>query len=87
MLRFFTSGESHGQAGLAFVEGLPAGLKIDLAGINAELKLRQAGYGRGNRQKIETDEAQILSGVRHGITTGAPITLMIVIATLKTGHM
>ena len=77
MLRFFTSGESHGQAGLAFVEGLPAGLRIDLAAINAELRRRQSGYGRGNRQKIESDEAKILSGVRHGITTGAPITLLI----------
>ncbi len=70
-------GESHGQAGLAFVEGLPAGLKIDLDAINTELRRRQSGYGRGNRQKIESDEAKILSGVRHGITTGAPITLMI----------
>src|SRR5271156_4013434 len=77
MLRFFTSGESHGQAGLAFIEGLPAGLRVDFAALNAELSRRQGGYGRSSRQKTEKDEAQILSGIRHGITTGAPITLLI----------
>jgi chorismate synthase len=77
MLRFFTSGESHGKAGLAFIEGLPAGLKIDFAALNAELARRQGGYGRSSRQKTEKDEAQVLSGIRHGITTGAPITLLI----------
>src|SRR5271154_6839332 len=77
MLRFYTSGESHGPAALTFMEGLPAGLSVDVAAINAELKRRQSGYGRGNRQKIESDEVKILSGIRHGITTGAPITLMI----------
>jgi chorismate synthase len=77
MLRFFTSGESHGQAIIAFLEGLPAGLKVDIAAINAELGYRQAGYGRSNRQKIEKDKAKVLSGIRHGITIGAPITLLV----------
>lgn len=77
MLRFLTSGESHGKALIAFLEGLPAGLAIDLDKINEELGRRQKGYGRSNRQKIETDRAQIISGIRHGITTGAPIALLI----------
>jgi len=77
MLRFYTSGESHGKGILAFLEGLPAGLKIDIAAVNAALARRQAGYGRSSRQKLETDEANVLSGIRHGITSGAPITLLI----------
>jgi chorismate synthase len=77
MLRFLTGGESHGKALIAFLEGMPAGLPIDVKAINEELSRRQKGYGRSNRQKIEKDEAQILSGIRHGTTTGAPIAIMI----------
>src|SRR5215472_9799518 len=77
MLRFLTAGESHGRALVAFLEGLPAGLPVDLQAVNNELAKRQKGYGRSNRQKLEKDEAQILGGIRSGITTGAPIALMI----------
>jgi len=77
MLRFYTAGESHGQALLAFVSGLPAGLPVDVQGINHELHRRQLGYGRGGRQKIEKDCAEIFAGVRHGQTIGAPIALRI----------
>src|SRR5271170_3078166 len=77
MLRFYTAGESHGQALLAFVSGLPAGLPIDVGFINHELHRRQLGYGRGGRQKIEKDRADIFAGVRHGQTIGAPIALRI----------
>lgn len=77
MLRFYTAGESHGQALLAFISGLPASLPVDLAFINLELHRRQLGYGRGGRQKIEKDRADIFAGVRHGQTIGAPIALRI----------
>src|SRR5437016_696785 len=77
MLRYYTAGESHGQALLAFVSGLPAGLPIDVDAINHELHRRQLGYGRGGRQKIEKDRADIFAGVRHGKTIGAPIALRI----------
>jgi len=77
MLRFFTSGESHGPTLTAIVDGMPAGLMIDIDAINAVLAARQQGYGRGNRQKIETDTVSFVGGVRHGVTTGAPITLMV----------
>src|SRR5579859_2954509 len=77
MLRYYTAGESHGQALLAFVSGLPAGLPVDVEGINHELHRRQLGYGRGGRQKIEKDRADIFAGVRHGKTIGAPIALRI----------
>ena len=77
MLRFYTAGESHGQALLAFISGLPASLPVDLAFINHELHRRQLGYGRGGRQKIEKDHADIFAGVRHGKTIGAPIALRI----------
>jgi len=77
MLRWQTAGESHGQCLTAIVSGLPLGVAVDLAFINRELRRRQAGYGRGGRMKIERDEVQILSGVRHGKTIGAPITLQI----------
>ena len=77
MLRFYTAGESHGQALLAFLSGLPAGLPIDIQAINHELQRRQLGYGRGGRQKIEKDCAEIFAGVRHGQTIGAPIALRI----------
>src|SRR6476469_8124666 len=77
MFRFTTAGESHGRALVAIVEGLPAGMPVDVAQINYELQRRQWGYGRGGRMKIEQDEGQILSGVRHGLTLGSPIALMI----------
>jgi chorismate synthase len=77
MLRFHTAGESHGQALLAFLSGLPAGLRVDFAYVNRELKRRQGGYGRGGRMKIESDAAQFLSGVRHGQTIATPITILI----------
>lgn len=75
--RFTTAGESHGQALVAIVEGLPHGVPIDIEKINHELWRRQQGYGRGGRQKIERDEVKILSGIRHGKTLGSPIALMI----------
>jgi chorismate synthase len=77
MFRFTTAGESHGRALVAIVEGLPAGLPIDIEQINHELWRRQQGYGRGARMKIEQDEVQILSGVRHGLTLGSPLALMV----------
>jgi len=77
MIRFYTAGESHGQALLAFISGLPAQLPIDSKFINSELHRRQLGYGRGGRQKIEKDRADIFAGVRHGKTIGAPIALRI----------
>lgn len=75
--KFNTAGESHGKALVAIVEGLPAGLPIDVAAIDHELWRRQQGYGRGGRMKIETDTVEILSGVRHGKSLGSPIALMI----------
>jgi len=77
MLRYFTAGESHGEALVAFLSGVPAGLKIEQPFIDRELWRRQQGYGRGGRMKIETDTAHILSGVRHGITIGSPISVQI----------
>src|SRR5215210_559977 len=77
MFRFTTAGESHGRALVAIVEGLPAGLEIDLELVNRELERRQWGYGRGGRMKIERDRADILSGVRHGRTLGSPVALLI----------
>src|SRR5262249_44411284 len=78
MFRFTTAGESHGKALIAVIEGLPAGLKVDLDFINNDLRRRQQGYGRGHRQKIESDRVEVLSGVRHGVTLGSPIALMII---------
>ena len=77
MFRFTTAGESHGRALVAIVEGLPAGLPINIEQINHELWRRQQGYGRGGRMKIEQDAAEILSGVRHGLTLGSPLAVMI----------
>jgi len=75
--RFTTAGESHGKALVAIIEGVPAGLEIDIEVVNRELWRRQQGYGRGGRMKIESDKAEILSGVRHGRTIGSPIALTI----------
>lgn len=77
MLRFLDAGESHGKALIAILEGIPAGLKIDLDFINRQLLLRQSGYGRGGRQRIERDKVELLSGVRFSETIGSPIALMI----------
>ncbi|MDQ3820738.1 MAG: chorismate synthase, partial [Acidobacteriota bacterium] len=77
MFRFTTAGESHGRALVAIVEGLPAGLPVDVEQVNRELERRQWGYGRGGRMKIERDRVEILSGVRHGLTLGSPLALMI----------
>ncbi|MEO6724521.1 MAG: chorismate synthase [Blastocatellia bacterium] len=77
MFNFTTAGESHGPALVATIEGLPAGLPIDQDFINHELWRRQQGYGRGGRMKIETDTAQILTGVRHGETLGSPVAVMV----------
>ena len=77
MLRYFTAGETHGKCLTAIIEGIPSGVKIDISNINEALKRRQKGYGRGGRMKIESDSAEILSGVRNGYTLGSPITIKI----------
>src|SRR6201998_3909482 len=77
MLRYFTAGESHGEALVAFLSGLPAGLAVDQAFVDRELWRRQQGYGRGGRMKIETDRVHFLSGVHHGKTIGSPIAVML----------
>jgi chorismate synthase len=77
MLRFLTSGESHGKGLTAIIEGFPSNLIVDENFINSHLARRQMGYGRGGRMKIETDKAEILSGVRFQKTMGSPITLFI----------
>src|SRR2546428_12367602 len=77
MFRFTTAGESHGRALVAIVEGLPAGMPVNVDQINHELWRRQQGYGRGGRMKIEQDRVEILSGVRHGLTLGSPLALTI----------
>ncbi len=77
MVRFQTAGESHGQALLAWVSGLPAGVPIEVEFINRELRRRQAGYGRSARMQLEQDRVEILAGVRHAQTIGAPIALLI----------
>jgi len=76
-LRFLTAGESHGPALTVIVEGLPAGVPIDRAAVDGDLRRRQGGYGRGGRMKIETDAVEVLSGVRHGLTLGSPVTLQV----------
>jgi chorismate synthase len=77
MLRFLTSGESHGPGLTVIVDGLPAGVAVDRDAIDTDLRRRQGGYGRGGRMKIETDTVEILSGVRHGRTLGSPVTLCV----------
>ena len=74
-MRYLTAGESHGPRLTAIIEGVPAGLPLTAEDINKDLKRRQGGYGRGSRMQIETDRVEITAGVRHGKTTGAPITL------------
>ena len=77
MLRFLSAGESHGQALVVTIDGMPAGLELDIDALNEQLRRRQRGYGRGRRMAIESDRAEILAGVRHGRTTGAPIALLV----------
>ncbi len=76
-IRFLTAGESHGKGLAGIIEGIPAGLKILVEDINKELARRQLGYGRGGRMKIEKDRAELLSGVRNGLSMGGPISLLI----------
>lgn len=78
MLRYWTAGESHGPALVALVDGFPAGLTVDKAAIDAELVRRQGGYGRGGRQRIETDSVTFLSGLWRGITLGSPLALEVI---------
>ncbi len=77
-MKFISAGESHGKCLVGIIEGLPSNLKIDLSEINAYLALRQSGYGRGGRQKIESDKAEILSGVRNLLTLGSPLSFAVV---------
>ena len=77
MVRFLTAGESHGRALVVILEGIPAGLSIDIDAVTADLRRRQGGYGRGRRMAIESDRAEILSGVRAGETIGGPIAMSI----------
>lgn len=76
-MRFFTAGESHGPELTAIIEGLPAGLPLSAEDINVELARRQTGYGRGGRMLIEKDKVRITSGLRHGLTLGSPLTLVV----------
>lgn len=78
MLRYWTAGESHGKTLLALVDGFPAGVTIDSAPIDAELKRRQGGYGRGGRQRIETDKVEVLTGIWKNVTLGSPIALQVI---------
>ena len=76
-MRYLTAGESHGPELTAIIEGVPAGLALSIDEINQELARRKGGYGRGGRMKIEKDQVRITSGVRHGKTIGAPITMIV----------
>lgn len=86
MFRFLTAGESHGPSLVAILEGIPAGLPVDEGYIRHDLARRQAGYGRGGRMKIETDYAVLQSGVRHGVTIGSPISMVIENRDFLTGN-
>ncbi len=77
MLRYWTAGESHGKGLLALVDGFPAGVELDTDPIDAELKRRQGGYGRGGRQRIESDHVDVLTGIWHGTTLGGPIAMLV----------
>ena len=76
-MRYLNAGESHGKALISIIEGLPSNLKIDINFINHMLELRQGGYGRGDRMKIEKDKIDLFSGVRNSFTTGAPLSFLI----------
>jgi chorismate synthase len=77
MLRLLTAGESHGRAVVAILEGLPAGLPLSAAVVDRDLRRRQQGYGRGGRMRIEEDQVELLSGVRHGATLGSPLAMLV----------
>ncbi|MEC7352555.1 MAG: chorismate synthase, partial [Planctomycetota bacterium] len=77
-LSYRTAGESHGPGMFALIDGMPQGLELDVDFINTELERRQGGYGRGGRQRIETDRVEFLSGVRRGHTTGSPLLLQVI---------
>lgn len=77
MLKYLTAGESHGPQLTTIIDGLPAGLQIDRDKLNFQLARRQKGYGRGGRMKIEKDQAEVVSGLRHGLTLGSPLTIVI----------
>src|SRR5213079_2453285 len=77
MLKLTTAGESHGPALVGIVTGLPAGLQLDRAAIDADLRRRQQGYGRSPRQQLESDEVEVLAGLRHGRTLGTPLALVV----------
>jgi len=77
MIRYLTAGESHGPALVGIIDGMPAGLRVDVARLAEEVASRQLGYGRGARMKIESDEVEFLTGLRGGMTLGSPIALMI----------
>ena len=77
-LRWMTAGESHGPELVALIEGIPAGLPLVAADVDADLARRQKGYGRGGRMKIETDRVQFVAGVRNGETLGSPIAMVVV---------
>ncbi len=87
MLRYWTAGESHGKAMVAIIDGFPAGVEIDLTVIDEQLRRRQGGYGRGGRQRIETDRVEILSGVWRHTTLGSPIALQVVNRDFKLERM
>ena len=78
MLRYWTAGESHGKTLLAVVDGFPAGIEIDTDAIDYDLRMRQGGYGRGGRQKIETDNVELLTGVWKNVSMGSPVTLQVI---------
>jgi len=78
MLRYWTAGESHGKTLLAVVDGFPAGIEIDTDSIDYDLRMRQGGYGRGGRQKIETDKVELLTGVWKNVSMGSPVTLQVI---------
>ena len=78
MLRYWTAGESHGPALVALIDGFPAGLTVDIPAIDAELQRRQGGYGRGGRQRIETDTVTFLSGLWRGVTLGSPLAIEVI---------
>ena len=77
MFRYLTAGESHGPGLVAIVEGLPGGMTVERDGMAAELTRRRLGYGRGNRMKLEKDELEIMGGVRHGVTLGSPVAVVV----------
>lgn len=87
MLHYITAGESHGQYLTAILEGMPSGLSVNLDSINSELARRQGGYGRGGRQKIETDRVEITGGVVRGLTTGAPVSFLLTNKDFKINEM